>query len=417
MRSFLVRLLLLACVVLSGCASAPFEEAQRQFRQGNAEAALVSLNNPDNHSSRSELLLHMEKGLVLHHLGEYENSSKEFLQASAIMETQDYISVSEQAKTLIVNDTLADYRGEYSERLWVHSYQMMNYLLLDQYDSAAVEARQALTVLGQHEKPLTQDWFTHAMIGLSFESVDKINDAYIEYKKLAEKMPDDAPIAKQLYWFAKRLGFSKAATEYQPLISDAQKKLAPDQYGELILFVASGNVPKKVSSEIFAPPDIRISFPRYAGFSAPVSALNVSVVTEGATTKDSGTEDFSTEAVDVDMVSTQLGAIAQESLDARGAALLLKLSVRLVAKHAIVNNLSESDEAAAQLLGLLFFVLEEADTRGWGTLPANLTLLRIPLLPGQHNVVVTAGNITHEVFRVDNLTIAAGQRIYRKIRY
>ncbi len=419
MRSFFVRLLLLACVVLSGCASAPFEEAQRQFRQGNAETALVSLNNPDNHSSRSKLLLHMEKGLVLHHLAEYEKSAREFLQASAIMETQDYISISEQAKTLIVNDALADYRGEYSERLLVHSYQMMNYLLLGQYDSAAVEARQALEVLGQYTKPLAKDWFTHALIGLSFESVGKVNNAYIEYKKLAEKMPNDAAIAKQLYWFAKRLGFAEAVTEYQVLLSDEQKKLAPDQYGELILFVANGEIPLKVSGDIFAPPDIRISFPRYAGFDVSVPVFNVTV----------SDENNSRENTNFSAISTRLGEVARGSLDARGAALLLKLSARLVAKHAIVNNVGEHDEAAAQLLGLLFFILEEADTRGWGTLPANLTLLRIPLSPGTHNIVVTAdgandatnedpnNDTNKEVFSVDNIRIVAGQRIYRKIRY
>jgi hypothetical protein len=412
LRSFPARLLLLTCVVLSGCASAPFEDAQRQFRQGNAEAALASLNNPDNHSSRSKLLLYMEKGLILHHLAEYENSTKAFLQASEIMETQDYIRISEQAKTLIVNDTLADYRGEYSEQLLVHSYQMMNYLLLDQYDSAAVEARQALEVLGRHAAPLVDDWFTHALIGLSFESVGKINDAYIEYKKLAEKMPDDKPISKQLYWFAKRLGFADAVTEYQALLSDKQLQLAPDQYGELILFVANGDIPQKVSGEIFAPPDIRISFPRYAGFSEPVPTYNVSVVDEN-----SRGEYHSEEGEDFSVISTRLGDVARESLDARGAALLVKLSARLVAKHAIVNNVSEHDEAAAQLLGLLFFILEEADTRGWGTLPANLTLLRIPLPPGIHNIVVTADSLNKDVFSVDNIRIAAGQRIYRKIRY
>ena len=141
-------------------------------------------------------------------------------------------------------------------------------------------------------------------------------------------------------------------------------------------------------------------------------AYNVSVIDENG--RDEG---HRKNGADFSVISTQLGDVARESLDARGAALLFKLSARLVAKHAIVNNVSEHDEAAAQLLGLLFFILEEADTRGWGTLPANLTLLRIPLPPGTHNIVVTANSVNKEVFSVDNIRIAAGQRIYRKIRY
>jgi len=34
--------------------------------------------------------------------------------------------------------------------LWIHTFQMMNFLLLDQAESAAVEARQALKIYADH---------------------------------------------------------------------------------------------------------------------------------------------------------------------------------------------------------------------------------------------------------------------------
>jgi len=212
------RVFLLASLFLSGCAIAPLDKAHNQFEQGQPEAAIETLENVNNPSKRSSLLFFMNKGLIFHHLGEYKKSIREFLNASELIESQDYISLSEQTTTLLSNDWLATYKGEYSERLWVHTYQMMNYLILGQYQSAAVEARQSLKVLERYPQALKQDWFTQALMGLSFESVGKTNDAYIVYKKLAQKLPNDTAIAKQLYWLARQLGFSKDAKKYKALI-------------------------------------------------------------------------------------------------------------------------------------------------------------------------------------------------------
>ena len=396
--------ILLACLFLSGCATTPLDKARDQFQQGQSEAAIATLENPDNHSSRSSLLFYMNKGLTFHHLGRYESSAREFLSASKLIESQDYISLSEQTTTLLINDWLADYKGEYSERLWIHTYQMMNYLILGQYQNAAVEARQSLKVLDKYPKPLRQDWFTQALIGLSFESVGKINDAYIVYKKLAQEMPNDAAIARQLYWFAKRLGFSKDEKKYKASIPDKLENLDPSKQGELILFFANNALPKKVSGEIFAPPNIRISFPRYQDSFSPSPVFRI--------------EDADQE-IPFTAVSTNLGTVARASLDARGKAIFAKHVARVGAKQSLVHNLRKDDEAAAELLNLLFFLLENADTRGWATLPGNLVMLRIPLKLGTHNIVIAAGDSPHalkQIYTFENLSISPGQRIYRKIR-
>ncbi len=397
-------LLLLTSLFLSGCATTPLDKARDQFHRGQPKAAIATLEDPDNHSKRNSLLFYMNKGLIFHHLGEYKKSTIEFRKASELIEAQDYISLSEQTTTLIINDWLANYRGEYSERLWIHSYQMMNYLLLSQYDSAAVEARQALKVLKKYPKPLKQDWFTQALIGLSFESVGKINDAYIVYKKLAKEMPNDKPIARQLYWFARQLGFSKDEKKYRASVPDKLKNLDPSKQGELVLFFANSSLPEKISGEIYAPPDIRISFPRYQDSYSPSPILRVTTAKK---------------EIPFTAISTNLGTVARASLDARGKAIFAKHTARVGIKHSLVHNLRKEDEAAAELLNLLFFLLENADTRGWATLPGNLVMLRIPLNPGTHDIVITAGTNAHsleDIYKFSNLSITPGQRIYRKVR-
>jgi hypothetical protein len=393
---------LFAAVLFSGCAVMPHEDARQQFLNGNPQAAISMLEARDNQSRRNALLTRMEKGLIYHTQGEYKKSTEELLHAVKIMRDQDYISLSEQAKMLVINDWMGSYKGEYSERLWVHTYQMMNFLLLDEYQSAAVEARQALQVLEKYSKPLSDAWFTQALIALSFESVGKINDAYIEYKKLANKFPQDELMAKRVFWQARNLGLKSNQKISSDKISDHPKSYSGEKRGELVLFIADGLIQQKISGDIYAPPDFRVSFPVYPHRYSEIPKFNVST--------DTNDQPF-------EAISTQLDNVVSASLDARGKAVLIKEIARIGVKTAIYKELKEEDETVARLVGALFFLLEEADTRGWGTLPESLTMLRIPLPEGTHNVVVNAGDGSlNKIYSIDNLNIKDGQRIYRKIR-
>lgn len=400
-------LVLIAIGVMAGCATTgPLDTARQQFSQGQPDAALASLEQSDSKSRRNILLLHMEKGLILHNLGKYNESALEFRKAVDVMDAQDYVSISRQAKTLLVNDWAGSYKGEYSERLWVHSYQMMNYLLLNKPQSAAVEARQALKVLGKHEEPLKEDWFTRALVGLSFESVGKSNDALIEYRKLGKDMPDISAIAPQLYATTRKLGQSGESEQFRLKIPAALKNISSATHGELILFIADGSIPRKISGDIFAPPDIRISFPVYPQNYHSMPVFNVTSLGN---------------KLPFSRVSSHLGQVASSSLAARGKSIAAKEFTRVGVKQSIVHNLKKDDEVAGELLGLLFLVLEEADTRGWGTLPAGLTMLRIPLKPGIHDVMVTGGRggqgIGKDIIKIENMNIKVGQKTFYKARF
>lgn len=398
-----LRLLLLTTVFVSGCAVTPHSSVRGHFQSGQSDAAIVTLEESGSKDSRNVLLYHMEKGLILHHQGKYKESSKEFIQANRLLAEFDYLSVSEQTSTLLTNDWVAKYKGEYSEKLWIHSYQMMNFLLLGDYEGAAVEARQSLNVLEQYPESLEDDWFTRALIGLSFESVGKVNDAYIVYKNLAEKIPSTAPISKALYQSAKTLGFSQKAQEHYNNIPPGLRRKTSNTHGELILFVSEGAIPEKVSTSFPVDVDLRVSFPAYRGAYSQTPVYEV---------RDRNA------SIPYSRVTTELLDIAQQSLDARGKKVLTKQVARASLKHNVAKNVKDQNEAAGALLSAVFFLLEEADTRGWSTLPAHLSLLRIPLKPGTHNVVVNSLTGQHgEIGRFDGLSISTGQRVYGVIRH
>ncbi len=394
---------LLLLLLLGGCASMPNDGVRQAFLQGQPEAALAQLDQQE-HSTRNALLELLERGLILHNLGKYEDSTKAFLKAEKKLDEWDYVSVSDQAKTLVTSDWAGIYKGEYSERLWIHSYQMMNYLLLGDPEKAAVEARMALKVLDGHGDSLKKDLFTRALIALSFESAGKYNDAFIEYRKLADLLPTEKLIARELYWTALRSGITSAAEKYRAMLSTSKMKTDPDELGEIIIFVAHGVLPQKQPADLLVAPDIRISFPQYP----LVDTVKPRYIVEADGRR-----------AQVEETTTLLLDVAREALHARGKQMLAKQAARASLKHNLAHELKKENEAAGQILSLLFFLLEEADTRGWSTLPETLSLLRIPLAPGTHDIVVTAKDGTpngRKILQLDGVTIERGQRLFRKLR-
>lgn len=389
------------CACLAGCAS-PLREATEQFRQGAYPAALITLEEkgPDI-ANRDLLLLHLNKGLVLHQLGRFEDSNLELLAATYVIEELSRASISEQVSTLAINDWLAAYRGEYAEQLWVHAYLMMNFLLLDKPESAAVEARRALKIFDSHPDSFKDAFFSRALVATSFENAGHINDAYLEYKLLAENSIDNSNIADKLYGQALQLGFTKDAEQYRVELFDEQEqplKKNRDK-GELIVFLSRGDIPYKVSSDVFFPPDIRLSWPEYGYSYQYLDHVDVF--------NDDGVLAYQE-------IESDFASLARTSLYDRGKSIALKQALRIGAKHAIVDHVESENAVAGGVLQIAMFVLEQADTRAWDSLPSKMSMLRIPLNVGTHTIRLSANN--HELMVFPEVNIRAGKTLFRHFR-
>ena len=64
---------------------------------------------------------------------------------------------------------------------------------------------------------------------------------------------------------------------------------------------------------------------------------------------------------------------------------------------------------------MVLFLIEEADTRSWGTLPENITLVRIVLDAGNHNLEISSGY--SGTVHLNDVDIPAGRLVYRSIRF
>jgi len=371
----------LSCLalILSGCASARLSRARAEFYRGDPLKAASDLKDPGSVSNRDRLLFFMEKGLILYEAGKYEESIQALLKAAEKIREQEVISVSRQGTSLVTSESIVPYRGEYEERLLVHTYLIMDYLLLGRPEDALVEAKQALEVISDHPA-CKEDYFSRALIAHCYEAMGETNDAYIEYKKLANDMPDPDAIMGRLYAYALSLGFFDEAKTWGRYLSKKEKKqaLSPPA-AELILFVSQGKGPKKKTVGFVAPKSIRFSIPEYRDRTRRYR--NFTIIA------DNNTPYRTAEAV-----TTGLGTALRASLKARLKQIIAKETARVAAKESIARK--TDNPLAETMVRIAFFASEKADTRCWETLPAYLTIVRLPLSPGTHRFSIrTSGGI------------------------
>ncbi len=354
-----------------GCSSLPLQKARTEFYSGDLAGAENILEECKGISEKDLLLCYMEDGLILHYMEAYEESTDVLLKASQLIKRQEQISITEQSASVLINDRVNTYKGEYSERLWVHTYLMINFLLQYKYESALVEAKQALEVYDKYPGSLEGDHFTRALIALCFENMNLPDDARIEYEKLAAEM-----------------GGGEIAPE----------PTAPDK-GELILFIGQGRVPTKIPSDVVLPPSVRISIPIYVDDYTPMA---VTVQSDGLD-------------IDAMKISTDLGEVARKSLDDRSAQYLVRQGLRIGVKEAIAQEIGENNPIGELVARAILFLLEEADTRSWETLPGGLTFARIVLDSGVHNLEISSEDL--QAIYLDGIYIPQGRRVYRSLRF
>ena len=385
-------------VLLSGCAGT-LQKATDLYYAERPEQALALLEESDTSGSRDRLLNLMERGLIEHDLGDYAASTRSLLQASRDIAGFETISASEQLGSLVTSEWLSRYKGEVSERLWVHSYLMMNFILQQEFESAQVEARKALKLFQKYPEVLKEDYFSRALMALCFERVGELNDAYLIYRGLAADLPDPGPVAADLVRIARRLGERDVVEHFMPDV------VRPPQQGEgeLVLFVAAGRIPRKQPGNVVLPPSIRFSFPYYRKPYAP--EIQVELIPASPT---------------FPPINSNFAQLAVASLAHRKAQIIAKETARVAGKEAIARSVGGAyGDTAEALTRLTLFILEEPDVRSWLTLPARMVLVRVPLPAGRHALQVKALGLGGRVSAIDlpEFDLRPGEKVFHSLRF
>jgi len=438
-QSILIGLIL--AFLLLGCSAPP--RLQRDLDQMVAanhyqQASLLIEQNKDHYAAKNAVLYYADLGVMLHYGGLYRESIASLLQAEQRLEDLYTRSLSKQAATFIINDTLTPYRGEDFEGVMLNLFLALNYLQLGQIEDALVEARKVdakLNLINSGYPPDKQnvykeDAFVRLLMGIIYEiggTRPDLNDALVSYKIATRYYEENyrqnfgTPVPKilraNLLALAHKMGV-EADNVYKGNATAANSEAVDDRHrqGEIYFLHYNGRSPEKIEGAIWAPmPDgyiMKVAFPQYRRRPYSITSSIVKV-----TAADSNQTRF---------VETELGenvaAIAMQSLQDRKLRITAKAIARATAKYLAVKAAEDAarkehgkDQAnLVRMLGNLgALVLERADLRSWETLPAEIRIGKCVVPPGLYRVEIdlqsSAGGLVKQM-ALDDVEVAPGEK-------
>lgn len=352
-------LLLLAS---GGCATSALNSARGSFYDGRFDEAAKALGTlPGNETDR--VLVLMELGTINQTRAAYKDSVNSWLRAAAIAERLDYLSVSRQSASMVVNDRLLSFVGKPYERVLLHTFAAQSYLAMGMWEDAGVEGRIAVRRM-ENRGDFPDDAYSHYVAGLTFDLIRDGGGATFQYRKASEAGPlcSVDPVTGALGPAA-----TTAATEVVVGGSEGAIAKAPPPpppkpaavatpakgpVNELVCLVGMGHGP--IGREYSASSNFRWGDDPHAEIYANGVYLGRSYTLSRADLLSAKTEK---------VIALRQG---------------IKTAARIALKETAAQVLSQQDEALGDLLRLALFALEQPDNRQWETMPQWLAVARVP---------------------------------------
>lgn len=352
-------------------------------RQINEAITNVELRSQ---SKRDRALYLLDKGLLLRMQANFEESNLALEQAKILSEKLSAISLREQAAATSVNDSMRSYEPPAFERVMVHCIKGLNYLQLNDLNSARVEILQMDELLKTEED--LHFPFARYFSGLVFEANRESDNALIAYRKAYQayqEIDEEIPLALQqdLLRLTQYLGLTEEHEDFKEefLLEEWPNQEEIREKSKIVAIVFNGLMPRKHSQEINAqsPSDgqlHRISTPFYETRSPHIRRMSLS----------SGELETDTELFD------RLDYHAQEALSDQMPAIIARTIARVSLKNNMVDNATKEAPLLGAVLNIATFLTEVADTRGWNTLPQQLLIASLYVEPGFHDIELDLDN-------------------------
>lgn len=389
----------LSSLVLLGCSN--YQEValdgakmvdKRQFK-----SALLHYDDKLKDSRLDRLLYLLDTGTILHFDSQHEASNRNFMEAEVLIQQLDRISITEETASMLSNDEAKPYKGEDHEKIMISVYIIMNFLALQQWESAQIEVRkiqEKLEVLRRNEgQKYTEDPFASYLSGLVFEAQGQFDSAYIDYKKVHELQPDFPLVKDDLLRLSQRLNFTDDYDQWVKAFGKHSLNKEAEKNSEEVIFIyAAGKSPRKLAHQSSANSvmigymvaggigaaaggDFLIPIPRYKNRPYSIQQIRVSQNAQEIA-----------QSAEVE----NLEEVAQQSLKDRVGREVAKSLLRLASKAKMQDEIRKSLGGTAGLIaGIGFSLSQKADTRSWLTLPASWQIAKARLPFGSHELKVT----------------------------
>lgn len=423
---------ILFSLLLAGCSATttfwPYPHKIASFQQQLTTATPPNFRKALKSERRGndKILYNLEHGRAAQLFGQTAISRDAFAVAIATIRSNEeraLVSAGQIGSTLAsfaTNDNALPYAGEGYERVLLHHYQALNYLLDADLSGAGVEFRWANSeqqeALNRHAKELEraereaqkrsmgnaaensefqrryaqldevagrlknsfQNAYSFYLSGVVYELQREENDAYIDYKKALEIYPENSFVQRDVLRLARQMRMDDdlvALAKRFPALYNAMSLAPKSAEGELILLYEEGFVPprEEIKLPFFLPGGlVTLAFPYYRvqwRDSRPLEVLTGNVVL-GRTE-----------------LLCDVQGLAVKSLQEKMPIILTRQAVRAVSKVLAQQAAKEKFGAAGQLGMMAYSVISEnADLRSWLTLPEKVQILRVRLPAGRQQL-------------------------------
>jgi hypothetical protein len=379
---------LLLAMLGSGCAGdyvAKTRGVRQAYQSYDYDRALAGLD-PSKAPTIDQLLVLLDRGMLLHAAGRYEESIQVLAQADKLSANLDFTSISEQAVTALSNEREKTYRGEDFEKLMISVLQALNYAQLGRDEDALVEVRRVneriRKMVSEEKKPYEQLAIARYLGGVLYEDEGNEDDAFIDYYEAYKLTPSSSFLAEPVLRLAKQTGRDQIYEQVKAKFPELSAEPVGKGQSQIVIIVEAGLAPQKESTnknydgssgpQLIAIPMFK---DRWAGGAAKV---RVDGLEQQASTV------------------TSLSQVAKVHLEDRVGKLVAKQFAAMAVKAGLAAGVGAL--AKDQRLGVLAFILLNAanvpDLRSWLSLPAEFQVSRFRVTPGLHDVVIQAGGQT-----------------------
>jgi hypothetical protein len=384
---------------------------EEQISKGEYLQAIETVKkNKTVYGEKNSVLYKLDLGLLFHYAGIPDSSNRYFFSAEKEIDDLYTQSISQHALSFLLNDNILPYEGEDFEKVLVNILLALNFIEKDLPDEALVEARKVDLKLREYSRQYEgknkyqEDAFIRYLAGALYESGGEINDAFISYRKSFEsyktylKEYGTHPpnfLIDDLVRTATLMGFKDEADYYKTLDG---KPYTQNSDGSVLIIVYSGKGPVKTEIRpTVSIPDsagiihtFQVALPKFVSRHKQSRSYNIKAVSLADTVSRTA------------QLAEDITAIAEKTLDDRLTYTYLKSGGRALLKFLASEKMKkelnkDSNNKGRNLLGsiaidLVMGATEQADTRTWQTLPAEIQLGRVNLPPGKYNLTIESSD-------------------------
>lgn len=454
-------LLVATGLILTSCASYTQEtrSARALFETGDYERAATLYKRDAEEPGKDQVLglLDYSTSLYLAHDFEKSRSSLDFVEQ--LMEYKDYTSLEHEAMSLLTSAQSEVYQGEDFEKLMVNVIWAIGYLEEHNWEEALVECRKMdyklYRMKEEGKRPWNQLPIARYLSALAWETAGDWDNAYIDYKKALELVPEFPLLREDLIRLARLAGRGGERKKWEGefhLKGEAKRYSRPlrsSQEGEIILIYENGLAPAKVPSPVsyripvFSP--IPKRYRQAVLMAKPAAALKeekepVLLASDSTSQKDESSENNLETGITVKLVTAEpkkeakadtsysyhrktellfnLEETAIQQLKTKMATIVGKRVGGVILKEVISNQVEKKTNSPVLggLTRLALHLSDQADTRSWRTLPAEYQIARLRVPKGEYQIAVqkidSFGGIDSPAPLSGSFKIEAGKRYY-----